>query len=446
MFSQAGREILIKAVVQAIPSYAMSCFRLPKKLIKNLHSLAANFWWGDTKDNKKLHWCTWDKLCKPKEEGGLEFWSLNEFNQALLAKQGWRLIYNPQSLLARVLKNSYYPNVSFMEAGCPPGASCVWKGICWGRKILQEGARWRIGNGREARVWEDKWIPRPSGTILLKKPEIEPQTKLHYFINTDGQWQIDKVKKHFHEEDIPWVQGIPIDLYVEDTLTWPYTPNGQYMVKSGYRIGREINLHPTRSSNMEDIHKWWKMLWSMSLPPRMKLFGWRVCHNWLPAKTNLAHRGMDVNLSCDLCGHQAETLTHALWGCAKVKTIWKLVPWYNKCAHFKNGSMFDIMVTLKEHLDKSEFEEAIKIMWAIWENRNRYWNKLPVMNGIQLLDWIFTAYPNSRKRKEQPTTLDMKHQQPKKWIRPPTGHISINCDAAMNTGTAGVGTGFIWRD
>ncbi|XP_060958281.1 uncharacterized mitochondrial protein AtMg00310-like [Cannabis sativa] len=141
MFSQAGREILIKAVVPAIPSYAMSCFRLPKKLIKNLHSLAANFWSGDTKENKKLHWSTWDKLCKPKEEGGLGFRSLTEFNQALLAKQGWRLIHNPQSLLSRVLKNSYYPLTSFMEAGCPNGASCVWKGICWGRKILKEGAR-----------------------------------------------------------------------------------------------------------------------------------------------------------------------------------------------------------------------------------------------------------------------------------------------------------------
>ncbi|KAF4358241.1 hypothetical protein G4B88_030545 [Cannabis sativa] len=85
-------------------------------------------------------------------------------------------------------------------------------------------------------------------------------------------------------------------------------------------------------------------------------------------------------------------------------------------------------------------------MWAIWENRNKYWNKLPVMNGIQLLDWISTAYPDSRNSKEQPMNIDMKHQQPKKWIRPPTGHISVNCDAAMNNGTAGVGTGFIWRD
>ncbi|KAF4376064.1 hypothetical protein F8388_022585 [Cannabis sativa] len=226
----------------------------------------------------------------------------------------------------------------------------------------------------------------------------------------DGQWQIEEVKKHFHKKDIPWVQGIPIDLYVEDTLTWPYTPNGQYIVKSGYRIGREINIHPTRSSNMEDIHKWWKMLWSMTLHPRMKLFGWRVCHNWLPAKTNLAHRGMDVNPSCDLCGNQAETLTHALWCCANVKPIWKLVPWYKKCAHVNKGSMFDILVTLKEQLDKSEFEDAIKIM------------------------------------EEKAKNLTLKPQHLKQWIRPPTSCISINCDVAINTGAAGVGIGFIWRD
>ncbi|KAF4368373.1 hypothetical protein F8388_019090 [Cannabis sativa] len=257
---------------------------------------------------------------------------------------------------------------------------------------------------------------------------------------------MEDVKKHFHEDDIPWIQGIPIDLYVEDTLTWPYTPNGQYIVKSGYRIGREINIHPTRCSNMEDIHKWWKMLWSMHLPPRMKLFGWQVCHNWLPAKTNLYHRGMNVNPSCDLCGNQAETLTHALWCCAKVKPIWKLVPWYKRCEHVNKGSMFDILVTSKEQLDKSEFEDAIKIMWAIWENRNRNWNKLPVMNGIQLLEWILSAYPGSNSIDENAMKPTLKPQHLKQWKRPPTGCISVNCDAAMHTGAAGVGTGFIWRD
>ncbi|KAF4396943.1 hypothetical protein F8388_004911 [Cannabis sativa] len=144
-----------------------------------------------------------------------------------------------------------------------------------------------------------------------------------------------------------------------------------------------MNLHPTRCSNMGEINKWWKMLWSLQLPPMMKLFGWRVCHNWLPTKTNLCHRGMNISPVCDLCGSHVETLPHALWNCDKVKTVWKLLPWYKHCGKLGDGSMFDLLTALKEKLTRSEFEDSLKIMWAIWENRNRKWNKLPVMNGAQ---------------------------------------------------------------
>ena len=44
--SQAGREILIKAVIQAIPTYAMSCFMLPAGLCAEISSMAVRFWWG----------------------------------------------------------------------------------------------------------------------------------------------------------------------------------------------------------------------------------------------------------------------------------------------------------------------------------------------------------------------------------------------------------------
>ena len=44
MLSKAGKEILIKAVVQAIPSYTMSCFKLPDSLSEDLMSLIRNFW------------------------------------------------------------------------------------------------------------------------------------------------------------------------------------------------------------------------------------------------------------------------------------------------------------------------------------------------------------------------------------------------------------------
>jgi hypothetical protein len=47
--SQAGKEILIMAVIQAIPTYYMSIFLLPKKLCNDLNGLMQKFWWGQKK-------------------------------------------------------------------------------------------------------------------------------------------------------------------------------------------------------------------------------------------------------------------------------------------------------------------------------------------------------------------------------------------------------------
>ena len=46
LLSQAGGEVLIKSIIQAIPTYTMSCFKLPKWLIKELEILLRKFWWG----------------------------------------------------------------------------------------------------------------------------------------------------------------------------------------------------------------------------------------------------------------------------------------------------------------------------------------------------------------------------------------------------------------
>ena len=83
-----GREILIKAVAQATPTYIMSCFKLPDSLCSDLNSLMGRFWWGHKANERKLAWLSWEKLCRPKLEGGMGFRDLKAFNLALLAKQG----------------------------------------------------------------------------------------------------------------------------------------------------------------------------------------------------------------------------------------------------------------------------------------------------------------------------------------------------------------------
>ena len=46
LLSNAGKEILIKSVAQAIPSYTMSCFKLPDALCNELAGIVRRFWWG----------------------------------------------------------------------------------------------------------------------------------------------------------------------------------------------------------------------------------------------------------------------------------------------------------------------------------------------------------------------------------------------------------------
>lgn len=73
MLSKAGKEILIKAVVQAIPIYIMSIFRSPNGTLDEIHSMMAKFWWGSSADNQKSHWHSWSHLCMPKKQGVWDF-------------------------------------------------------------------------------------------------------------------------------------------------------------------------------------------------------------------------------------------------------------------------------------------------------------------------------------------------------------------------------------
>lgn len=77
------------------------------------------------------------------------------FNEALLAKLGWRMDNEPSGLLARVLQGKYWHGTDFMNAKCPANASHGWRSIIVGRDLLKKKLGWAVGDRKSIKAWSD---------------------------------------------------------------------------------------------------------------------------------------------------------------------------------------------------------------------------------------------------------------------------------------------------
>ena len=76
------------------------------------------------------------------------FKDLCKFNEAMLAKQVWRLVHDTNSLFYKVFKAKYFPNSSVFKAKVKSG-SFAWRSILHARKLILIGAKWRVGDGSQ---------------------------------------------------------------------------------------------------------------------------------------------------------------------------------------------------------------------------------------------------------------------------------------------------------
>ncbi|XP_027067847.1 uncharacterized mitochondrial protein AtMg00310-like [Coffea arabica] len=154
MLSSARKEALIKSVIQAMPNYAMACFKLLEGLCKDICKYLANFWWGSVQQDRKMHWTSWKKLSEVKGKGGLGFRDLEAFNEALLAKQLWRIITFPNLLMSKVIRAKFLKDPNGLENNPSQSASWTWKSIHSAWRLIQRGLWKRIGKGCQVNMWK----------------------------------------------------------------------------------------------------------------------------------------------------------------------------------------------------------------------------------------------------------------------------------------------------
>jgi hypothetical protein len=330
LMSRAAKDVLTKACAQAIPTFAMSCFDITMCLCDEMSVMICRFWWAQQKDEKKVHWISWRKMAQSKKEGGLGFRDLHLFNHSMLARQVWRILTDPDSLCARVLRAKYFPNFSVLEAKNVRNMSYTWHSILKGVGVIKKGLIWRVRNGEEINIWSDPWMNRegPKRPITPRGQNII--TCVSELTNlATCQWDVQLLSDVFRE-DINAILSTPLRLDYEDFPAWFPDPKGVFTVKSAYKVlaakvapkgdGVERSGVSKEENNFD-----WHQLWSQPCAPKTKQFLWRLAHESLPWKLNYKRRGMEIDTICPMCARLDEDRGHIFLHCKQVKVVWRLL-------------------------------------------------------------------------------------------------------------------------
>ncbi|KAL0016932.1 hypothetical protein SO802_004001 [Lithocarpus litseifolius] len=180
-------------------------------------------------------------MCRSKQCGGIGFQNLQAFNLAMLAKQGWQILTNPDTLMARVYKAFPFDDVLNSKKGSNP--SYAWRSIYNSLDVIRKGTRWRVGNGRKIHIWEDKWLPIPS-TYKVVSPvkEFADFPMVSSLIDEDTRWwKVNIIHSLFLPSEAEAILRIPLSSNLpEDKLIWIGNKKATFIVKSAYYIAASM--------------------------------------------------------------------------------------------------------------------------------------------------------------------------------------------------------------
>uniref|UniRef100_A0A803P795 Reverse transcriptase domain-containing protein n=1 Tax=Cannabis sativa TaxID=3483 RepID=A0A803P795_CANSA len=155
----------VRKKLQGWDSKVLSC-------CKDIESTMARFWWKiSSKENKGIPWMSWDRMCNSKNNRGLGFRNLHDFNLVLLGKQG----NNP---------------------------SFVWRSVWEAQSLVRAGVRWSVGNGSSINVLNEPWLPDHQQPLVIYSHLALQHAKVCNLMSIDmSTWDDDILKDLFEERD-----------------------------------------------------------------------------------------------------------------------------------------------------------------------------------------------------------------------------------------------------
>ncbi|CAL1354334.1 unnamed protein product [Linum trigynum] len=456
--SIAARITLIKSVAASIPIYPMQVELLPKTVCKALDRVNREFLWGDSEDKRRLHLVEWPQLTQPKEVGGLGIRPTREVNLAMLAKCGWRLLTEKETLWTQLMRSKYGKDRANLDLLKPiKGSSFTWNSISRTGELLRKGCAWNIHKGNLTRFWSDVWISQvPLQEVATGPiPEEDKQAAIVEFVDDEGAWITERFNTILSADVTDRITALAVDPLAseDDVLFWRLTSDGHFSTKSAFQL-----LQPATTS---DQTKMWKALWKLQVPERVRCFMWLVAHSRISCNEQRVKRHLSPSPFCYRCSSQVETPIHILRDCPPAAFLWtRTVPGERQHEFFslqlEPWIAANLLMEEEKMVDDIPWNSFFSVVvWNLWKNRNE-----GVFKGINktlsppsltqaikikasLWHKAWMAPQDSLGRRVSPT---QRVTQEISWQPPPLGWTKINVDGAANGDQGPAGAGGILRN
>lgn len=261
-----------------------------------------------------------------------------------------------------------------------------------------------------------------------------------------GSWDREKVEELFSERDAQAILRIRIpQISVVDRLAWVHNKNGQYSVKSGYRLWQDSNIQNLPNEDSRG----WRKIWTLQIPSKVKFFLWRVCRSNIPVRANLQRRHITVPLICPMCTTDDEHLLHLFFDCEFASQCWHYAG-----LSFDLWEIGDVSNWLLNKLMTESHVQISKIamiLWTIWFFRNkRVWEEKSV-NPVFAVDWGLKQLHDWKKavaqvQNSQQAYTTVINKENVKWVKPEQGKFKVNVDAGIVEGSTCFTIGMLLRD
>lgn len=167
----------------------------------------------------------------------------------------------------------------------------------------------------------------------------------------------------FNARDLGLIKAIPLTSTPRpDILSWGYTKNGLFSVRTAYMLGMSIPLQPRNAC--------WDLVWRSDIPPKIRHFLWKMVAGILPTRSLLAHRHIIEDATCPFCSMCPENISHTFFDCVQVQELWEGLISNQFIAELKEMEPADFLVELQRRLSAEMFQMSYVLLWQVWYRRN----------------------------------------------------------------------------